>query len=206
MSLNFMVAVTLCSDFGPKKIKSATVSTFSPSIWHVMELDVMILFFECWDVRLDRWIKQMILIYIDKKQLEIWTRCIGKTTNDDSWDATPSVSQSCLPLCNPMDCSPPGSSVQGILQARILEWVADLLQGIFLTRGLNPRLLSLLAGRSITSSTTWEAQEVMKLSSLLLSILHGLLCAFWYLVFPFASPARWRSCQCSALGTPWLPV
>ena len=33
------------------------------------------------------------------------------------------VSQSCLTLCNPMDCSPPGSSVQGILQARILEWV-----------------------------------------------------------------------------------
>ena len=29
-----------------------------------------------------------------------------------------------LTLCNPMDCCPPGSSVQGILQARILEWVA----------------------------------------------------------------------------------
>ena len=32
--------------------------------------------------------------------------------------------QSCTTLCNPMDCSPPGSSVHGILQARILEWVA----------------------------------------------------------------------------------
>ena len=32
--------------------------------------------------------------------------------------------QSCLTLCNPMDCSLPGSSVHGILQARILEWVA----------------------------------------------------------------------------------
>ena len=31
---------------------------------------------------------------------------------------------SCLTPCNPMDCSPPGSSVHGILQARILEWVA----------------------------------------------------------------------------------
>jgi len=30
----------------------------------------------------------------------------------------------CLTLCDPMDCSPPGSSVHGILQARILEWVA----------------------------------------------------------------------------------
>ena len=32
--------------------------------------------------------------------------------------------QLCPTLCNPMDCSPPGSSVHGILQARILEWVA----------------------------------------------------------------------------------
>ena len=34
------------------------------------------------------------------------------------------VAQSCPTLYNPMDCSPPGSSVHGILQARILEWVA----------------------------------------------------------------------------------
>ena len=32
--------------------------------------------------------------------------------------------KSCLTLCDPVDCSPPGSSVHGILQARILEWVA----------------------------------------------------------------------------------
>ena len=34
------------------------------------------------------------------------------------------VAQSCLILCNPMDCSSPGSSVHGVLQARKLEWVA----------------------------------------------------------------------------------
>ena len=34
------------------------------------------------------------------------------------------VSQSCSTLCNTVDCSLPGSSVYGILQARILEWVA----------------------------------------------------------------------------------
>ena len=34
------------------------------------------------------------------------------------------VTQSCLTLCDHMDCSPPGFSVHGILQARILEWVA----------------------------------------------------------------------------------
>ena len=40
--------------------------------------------------------------------------------------------------CDPRDCSPPGSSVCGILQARILEWVCHfLLQGIFPTQELN---------------------------------------------------------------------
>ena len=44
--------------------------------------------------------------------------------------------QSCPTLCDPMDCSPPGSSVHGIFQTRILEWVA-----ISFSRGLpNPRI------------------------------------------------------------------
>ena len=100
------------------------------------------------------------------------------------------VAQSCPTLCDPMDCSPSGSSVHGIFQARVLEWGAcaikstwkwkservsrsvvsdslwphglgptrllcpfsfpgkntgvgshSLLQGIFLTQGLNPGLL-----------------------------------------------------------------
>ena len=54
------------------------------------------------------------------------------------------VAHSCPPLCDPVDCSPPGSSVYGILQARILEWVA-----IFSSRGssdtkLEPRPPALL--------------------------------------------------------------
>ena len=43
-------------------------------------------------------------------------------------------------LWDRMDCSPPGSSVHGILQARILEWVAMPFSRIFLTQGLNSRL------------------------------------------------------------------
>ena len=40
------------------------------------------------------------------------------------------VTQSCPALCDLTDCNPPGSSVHGILQARILEWVCHiLLQG-----------------------------------------------------------------------------
>ena len=34
------------------------------------------------------------------------------------------VTQSCLTLSDPMDCSPPGSSIHGIFQARVLEWGA----------------------------------------------------------------------------------
>ena len=34
------------------------------------------------------------------------------------------VAQSCLILCDPTDCSLPGSSIHGIFQARVLEWVA----------------------------------------------------------------------------------
>ena len=44
-----------------------------------------------------------------------------------SWEITHEcvlAAQSCLTLCDPMDCSSPGSSIHGILQARILEWVA----------------------------------------------------------------------------------
>ena len=46
------------------------------------------------------------------------------------------VAQSCLTLCDPMDCSPPGSSVHGIFQARVLEWVAFAFS--------NPLLLGLI--------------------------------------------------------------
>ena len=57
--------------------------------------------------------------------------------------------QLCPNLCDPIDGSPPGSSVPGILQARILEWIAILLQGIFPTEGLNPGLRHLLHCRPI---------------------------------------------------------
>ena len=72
-----------------------------------------------------------------------------------------SVIQSCLTLCDPMDCSPPGSSVHGIFLARILEWVA-----ISYSRGFSqPRdqtaslAYSALAGRLFTTRTTWEAPQ-----------------------------------------------
>ena len=63
--------------------------------------------------------------------------------------------QSCPILCSPMDCSLPGSSVHGILQARILEWVAmppsSPLPCLPYSRIMPPEL----AGRFFTTSTTW---------------------------------------------------
>ena len=56
------------------------------------------------------------------------------------------VAQSCPTLCDPVDCSPLGSSVHGILQARVLEWVA-----ISFSRGSSPprdrTQVSRIAGR-----------------------------------------------------------
>ena len=50
--------------------------------------------------------------------------------------------QSCPTLFDPMDCSPPGSSVHRIFLTRILEWVAmPSSRGIFLTQGSNLRIL-----------------------------------------------------------------
>ena len=70
--------------------------------------------------------------------------------------------QSCLTLCDPMDCSLPGSSVYGDSPGKSIGMVAGchaLLQGIFLTQGSNPDLLSpALAGRFFTTSATWEVQ------------------------------------------------
>ena len=52
------------------------------------------------------------------------------------------VAQLCWTLCDPIDCSSPGSSVHRILQARTLAWGSHaLLQRIFLTQGLNLSLL-----------------------------------------------------------------
>ena len=52
--------------------------------------------------------------------------------------------QWCLTLCDAMDCSPPGSSDDGIPQAGILEWVAiPFSRGIFPTQGSNLSLLCL---------------------------------------------------------------
>ena len=71
-----------------------------------------------------------------------------------------SVAKSCLTLGNPVDCNLLGSSVRGIFQARILEWVATSSS----RRSSRPRsqthvsMSPALAGEFFTASANWEAQ------------------------------------------------
>ena len=65
------------------------------------------------------------------------------------------VAQPCLTLCDPMDCSPPGSSVCGILQARILEWIAIPFSKDLSDPGIKPRSPALHA-----DSLPSEPQEI----------------------------------------------
>ena len=67
--------------------------------------------------------------------------------------------QSCPTLCDPMDCNLPGSSVHGILHARILEWVAmPSSRGSSWPRNWTP--VSCIAGKFFTVWATREAQLV----------------------------------------------
>ena len=75
------------------------------------------------------------------------------------------VIQPCPALCDLMDYSPPGSSVCGILHARILEWVHSLLQGIFLTQGQNPNPC-LLHCRQILYHLSHQGSHIAKLQKM----------------------------------------
>ena len=75
-----------------------------------------------------------------------------------------SVAQSCLTLCNPIDCNPPDSSVHGISQAKILECVAiSFCRGSFWPRD-HTRIPCI--GRWILHHwDTWEAQSLYKVDA-----------------------------------------
>ena len=82
------------------------------------------------------------------------------------------VAQSCLTLCNPRDCSLPGSSVHGIFQTRILEWVA-----ISSSRGSSrPRDQTWVSCIVDRRFTVWATREVIHMFR------HCKYCQFAYMV------------------------
>ena len=75
-----------------------------------------------------------------------------------NWEALSEVAQSCLTLCDPIDCSLPGSSVHGIFQATVLEWVA-----ISFSRGSSQPRARIWVSRIVDRRfTIWATREVLK--------------------------------------------
>ena len=102
--------------------------------------------------------------------------------------------QSCPTLCNPMDCSSPGSFVHGILQARIRDWVACLPPRDLPDPGNQTLSLTspALAGRFFNTSTTWEAPSVLTMDYYSATKRNNWLQHGWTLKTCFAKTARHR--------------
>ena len=96
------------------------------------------------------------------------------------------LTQSCPTLCDPTDCSPPGFSVHGIFQARILEWVA-----VFFSRGSSqPRdrtQVSCIAGKHFNALSHQGSPLLVHSNSLLFWKMEGVLhnSTYWIFCAPF---------------------
>ena len=106
-------------------VLSATIRSWALSSGHRKAL-------EGWWV--EKWHGQILILEVSP-WLQCWEEFHEAILEAESWVTriflqsrgeicACSVAQSCLTLCDPLDCSPPCSSVHGILQARVLEWVA----------------------------------------------------------------------------------
>ena len=83
------------------------------------------------------------------------------------------VARLCLTLCEPMDCTLPGSSVHGIFQARVLEWVA-----ISFSRGFSwPRDWTRVSHTVGRCFTVWATREVLYV------YIHTYICMYVYIYF-----------------------
>ena len=106
-------------------------------------------------------------IQISRKRRERWNKDVPDNPEEGEVKSS-EVIQSCLTLCDPMDCSLSGSSVHEIFQARVLEWIA-----ISFSRG-SPRprkrtRVFRIAGRRFTVWATSEAPNCPKMLFILVS-------------------------------------
>ena len=111
------------------------------------------------DVQAQRWRLRKISLILEKFRKQTYPP--DEITRFFSHSLKVLLTQLCPILCDPVDCSPPGSSVHGILHARILKWVA-----ISYSRGSSqPRdqthisCISCIAGRFFTTAPPGKPQE-----------------------------------------------
>ena len=106
--------------------------------------------------------KNSLSIMMDGKQMENKSLQCQNSLSTRTKEKWVLVTQLCLTLCDPVDCSPPGSSVHGILQTKILELAAIP----FSRRASQPRdwtQISCIAGRFFTTWATRKAQNTWKI-------------------------------------------
>ena len=87
-------------------------------------------------------------------------------------------------MSDPMNCSPPGSSVHGILQAKILEWVAVPSSMASPDPRIEPASLMspVLTGGFFTTSTIWEAIDMINSHGYRSSVMPGFVLRKYHLV------------------------
>ena len=117
----------------------------------------------------------------------------GKEKNESE------VTQSCLTLCDPMDCSLPGSSVHGIFQAIVLEWIAIS----FFSGSSRPRDGTQVSHIVDRRFTVWATREVQSIDELYLAS-GGLLwneeCWHFPLIGEFSSIKSSKDIMCILWG------
>ena len=112
--------------------------------------------------------------------------------------------QLCLTLCNPTDCSPPGSSVHGIHQARMWEWAALLSSRYLLNPGIKPVSLTspVLAGSFFITRATWEAcNNYMAMFTIFYWSVINLHNTLRYAGFPDISVSKESTCNAGDSGS-----
>ena len=99
------------------------------------------------------------------------------------------VAQLCPTVCDPMDCSLPGSSIRGILHARVLEWVAIS----FSRRSSQPRdqtQVSCIAGRRFTIWATGEVPTLQE-GSFFSTLSSAFIISRFFLVMAILTGVKW---------------
>ena len=96
------------------------------------------------------------------------------------------VAQSCLTLCDPMDCRPPGSSLHGVFQARVLEWDAIAFSNLHFT--VAQKYIYLMKVKVKSLSHVWLFVTPWTVCSPSDSSVHGILQARIWSGLPIPSP------------------